>query len=264
MPNWCSNSLHFQGNPQRIAEVAEQILIKTESENEYGFSFNRIVPMPEELIFESGQNVDTQLSWLKLAEFPRLRLMQVEQYLHESDNTATDKLHFSVIYMLKHIFPDLKTYFSGCFKWESLLVEGMFAHFESNPEAATRFHYDLQLVLRLVENIRKYGHPTWYGWRLEHWGCKWNVDPDCTFVTVEEGDIWISWDTAWGPPTGILVEIAKRFPDLVFEARYLEEGMWFAGTYEGHEGALVDYPCTDDEVRDFAIEHFGCEYDDDD
>ncbi|ENS9579430.1 TPA: hypothetical protein ACE8FJ_000044 [Neisseria gonorrhoeae] len=30
MPNWCSNSLHFQGNPQRIAEVAEQILIKTD------------------------------------------------------------------------------------------------------------------------------------------------------------------------------------------------------------------------------------------
>lgn len=137
-------------------------------------------------------------------------------------------------------------------------------HFKQNPEIAARFGYDETFAKRIAENIRKYGHPTWYGWRLEHWGCKWDVDPDCTFVTVEEGDIWISCDTAWGPPTGILVEIAKRFPDLVFEARYLEEGMWFAGTYEGHEGALYDYPCTDDEVRNFAIEHFGCEYDDDD
>lgn len=40
--------------------------------------------------------------------------------------------------------------------------------------------------------------------------------------------------------------------------------MWFAGAYEGHEGALFDYPCTDDGVRDFATEHFGCEYDDED
>lgn len=37
MPNWCSNSLHLQGNPQRIAEVAEQILIKTDEG--YQFSF---------------------------------------------------------------------------------------------------------------------------------------------------------------------------------------------------------------------------------
>ncbi|MGS0922348.1 DUF1281 family ferredoxin-like fold protein [Neisseria gonorrhoeae] len=66
------------------------------------------------------------------------------------------------------------------------------------------------------------------------------------------------------PPEGIYRELAKRFPDVEFEAKYLEEGMWFAGTYEGHEGALFDYPCTDDGVRDFATEHFGCEYDDED
>ncbi|HHS1494901.1 TPA: hypothetical protein ACTC3N_001501 [Neisseria meningitidis] len=99
---------------------------------------------------------------------------------------------------------------------------------------------------------------------MANWGCKWDLDPDCTFVTVEESDIWISCDTAWGPPDRLYKEIAKRFPDVEFEAKYLEEGMWFAGSYEGHEGVLFDYPCEEDEVRDFAIEHFGCEYDDDD
>mgnify|MGYP001674568853 FL=1 len=31
--------------------------------------------------------------------------------------------------------------------------------------------------------------------------------------------------------------------------------MWFAGSYEGHEGALFEYPCEEDKVRAFAIEH---------
>ena len=52
MPNWCSNSLHFEGNPKRIAEVAEQILIKTEQG--YRFSFQYILPMPEELDITEG------------------------------------------------------------------------------------------------------------------------------------------------------------------------------------------------------------------
>ena len=62
---------------------------------------------------------------------------------------------------------------------------------------------------------------------------------------------------------GFTKKLPNVFPDVEFEAKYLEEGMWFAGSYEGHEGALFDYPCEEDEVRAFAIEHFGCEYDED-
>lgn len=259
MPNWCSNSLHFQGNPQRIAEVAEQILIKTEEG--YQFSFQHIEPMPEELNITEGSNSYMQQIWLQIAQQPEKKLNNLEQEMLEQ----RDKPFWPVPYRLPdNIFSKLKQYLSENFDWDNLTIGEVFAHFKQNPEIAARFGYDETFAKRIAENIRKYGHPTWYGWRLEHWGCKWDVDPDCTFVSVKEGDIWISCDTAWGPPTGILKEIAKRFPDLVFEARYLEEGMWFAGTYEGHEGALFDYPCTDDEVRDFAIEHFGCEYDDDD
>ncbi|ENW4475937.1 hypothetical protein IBS66_001092, partial [Neisseria gonorrhoeae] len=158
----------------------------------------------------------------------------------------------------------LKLYFSEKFDWDNLTVGEVFLHFEANSEVASRFRYDEPFAKRIAENIRQYGHPNWYDWRLANWGCKWDVNPDCTFVTVGESGIRISCDTAWGPPEGIYRELAKRFPDVEFEAKYLEEGMWFAGTYEGHEGALFDYPCTDDGVRDFATEHFGCEYDDED
>ena len=197
MPNWCSNSLHFQGNPQRIAEVAEQILIK--SDEGYQFSFQHIVPMPEELNLTEGSNSYMQQTWLQIAQQPEKKLTNLEQEMLEQH----DKPIWPVQYRLPdNIFSKLKQYLSENFDWDNLTIGEVFAHFKENPEIAARFGYDE------------------------------------TF--------------------------AKRFPDLVFEARYLEEGMWFAGTFEGHEGALFDYPCTDDEVRNFAIEHFGCEYDDDD
>ena len=258
MPNWCSNSLHFEGNPQRIAEVAEQILIKTD--DGYQFSFQHIVPMPEELILPEVPDSYMQLTWLQIAQQPEKKLINLEQEMLEQ----SDKSSWSVQYRLPdELFSELKQYFSEKFDWNNLTVGEVFTHFEDNAEVASRFRYDQQFAKRIAENIRQYGHQDWYDWRLANWGCKWDVDPDCTFVTVEESDIWISCDTAWGPPDRLYKEIAKRFPDLVFEAKYLEEGMWFAGSYEGHEGVLFDYPCEEDEVRAFAIEHFGCEYDED-
>lgn len=68
MPNWCSNSLHFEGNPERISEVAEQILIKTD--DGYQFSFQHIVPMPEELILPEVPDSYMQLTWLQIAQQP--------------------------------------------------------------------------------------------------------------------------------------------------------------------------------------------------
>ena len=256
MPNWCSNSLHFEGNPQRIAEVAEQILIKTEQG--YQFSFQHVLPMPKELDVTEGSESNRQLTWLQIGQQPQRKLIDLESQ-HQSDK----RNWFSLGRLPDHIFSEMKQYFSEKYDWANLTVGDVFFHFDENPEIATRFSYNKEFAMRLADNIQKYGHPTWYEWRNANWGCKWDVDPDSTFVTVEEENIWISCETPWCPPQGLYEEIAKRFPDLVFEAKYLEEGMWFAGSYEGHEGALLDYPCEEDEVRAFAIEHFGCEYDED-
>lgn len=68
MPNWCSNSLHFEGNSQRIAEVAEQILIKTD--DGYQFSFQHIVPMPEE---RGSTSLASQVTVLTITQSGRIK-----------------------------------------------------------------------------------------------------------------------------------------------------------------------------------------------
>lgn len=107
MPNWCSNSLHFEGNPERIAEVAEQILIKTD--DGYQFSFQHIVPMPEELILPEVPDSYMQLTWLQIAQQPEKKLINLEQEMLEQ----RDKSFWSVQYRLPdEIFSELKQYFS--------------------------------------------------------------------------------------------------------------------------------------------------------
>lgn len=184
MPNWCSNSLHFEGNPERIAEVAEQILIKTD--DGYQFSFQHIVPMPEELILPEVPDSYMQLTWLQIAQQPEKKLINLEQEMLEQ----RDKSSWSVRYRLPdELFSELKQYFSEKFDWDNLTVGEVFTHFEDNAEVASRFRYDQQFAKRIAENIRQYGHKDWYDWRMANWGCKWDVDPDCTFVTVGKSDI---------------------------------------------------------------------------
>ncbi|ENX3473033.1 hypothetical protein AB1R80_002075, partial [Neisseria gonorrhoeae] len=179
MPNWCGNSLHFQGNPQRIAEVAEQILIKTDKG--YQFSFQHIVPMPEELILPEVPDSYMQQTWFQIAQQPEKKLINLEREMLEQ----RDKSFWSVQYRLPdELFSELKLYFSEKFDWDNLTVGEVFLHFEANSEVASRFRYDGPFAKRIAENIRQYGHPNWYDWRLANWGCKWDVNPDCTFVTV--------------------------------------------------------------------------------
>lgn len=260
MPNWCSNSLHLKGEPQRIAEAAEQLLVKTE--NGYNFSFNHIVPMPAELNLDESWKVSMQQTWLRIAKRPKMLMTEMERdFRGVRDMNVCIPLFVSNL--IETVFPDLKQYFSEKYDWDSLTVGEVFDHFEQFPDIAVRFGYEQPLAQRISENISKYGHPNWYDWRLANWGCKWDVDPECTFVTVEDSNIWISCETAWGPPMAIFEEMVKRYPDLTFDAKYLEEGNGVAGTCEGHEGVLFDYPVPDEKIREFAIDVFGYEYDDD-
>ena len=250
MPNWCSNNIHLKANPQILDKVVKQILIK--DGEEYKFNFQHFLPMPKELDIEDSSKIYIQQSWLDIKQQPQRKFIELEEEIK-------NKYHMPV-----NIFSEMKQYFSELFDWSNLTVGEIFIHFEENPEIASRFYYFHDLANRIAENIEKYGHATWYGWRLSNWGCTWEVCDDSTYVTVGTEDIWINCDTAWGPPEGIYNEIARRFPDVEFEAKYFEDGMWFAGTYKGFEGALFEYPCKEEEVRAFAAEHFSYEYDEDD
>lgn len=196
MPNWCSNNIHLKANPQILDKVVKQILIK--DGEEYKFNFQHFLPMPKELDIEESSTSYIQQSWLDIKQQPQRKFIELEEEIK-------NKYH-----MPANIFSEMKQYFSELFDWSNLTVGEIFIHFEENPEIASRFYYFHDLANRIAENIEKYGHVTWYGWRLSNWGCTWDVCDDSTYVTVGAEDIWINCDTAWGPPE----ESIMKSPDV--------------------------------------------------
>ncbi len=113
-----------------------------------------------------------------------------------------------------------------------------------------------------LANVERHGHRSWYGWRIEHWGTKWEIGSDQQNI-VEENDstLVIQFETAWSPIHPVVLKLACRYPDLRFDLWYLDEGGGFAGrsTVQG-----CDYSDDELEWRQLAEEQFGWDFSDDD
>jgi len=94
-------------------------------------------------------------------------------------------------------------------------------------------------------NIEKYGHQDWYSWCNANWGTKWGAcDFDWTSFfddKMEEKAQYIGayFQSAWSPAEGLIKEISKQFPTLVFSLVYTEESHAFAGCSVFRDGKLL-------------------------
>ena len=76
--------------------------------------------------------------------------------------------------------------------------------------------------------------PNWYDWWVSNWGTKWNsYDGNVT-------DDGISFNTAWAPPTPVIVALAKQI-DKPLRMIYDESGMDFCGEVLAYpDGNFID------------------------
>jgi hypothetical protein len=72
--------------------------------------------------------------------------------------------------------------------------------------------------------------PSWYAWRIENWGTKWEVDAEITSHSLGDGWINIAFDSAWSPPLEAFYAWEAQSPETRnFNIRYVEWGMAFCG-----------------------------------
>lgn len=130
---------------------------------------------------------------------------------------------------LNHLFP--------CPEELSNTVSGWFGDSEEQKK----------LEDKQQENIKKYGHKDWYDWCYANWGTKWGA---CEFewnsFTQEDGKVEVGaeyigayFQSAWSPAEGLIKEISKQFPTLVFSLVYTEESHAFAGCSVFRDGKLL-------------------------
>lgn len=77
------------------------------------------------------------------------------------------------------------------------------AYLAAHPEI-DREEWDLGK--QAFHNIREFGCPTWYEWRIQNWGTKWNASG------AEVLDGRLSFLTAWNAPKQILQKLSVPFP----------------------------------------------------
>lgn len=104
------------------------------------------------------------------------------------------------------------------------------------------------------DNVDRYGHGDWYGWRIERWGTKWNADE--IRVRIDAGTVAFSFVTPNAYPKPILRDLSIAYPDLSFHVRYCDESCRRARDFilsKGRETRKLKRPPRDiaAEIEDF-------------
>jgi hypothetical protein len=107
----------------------------------------------------------------------------------------------------------------------------------------------------------------WYGWRVENWGTKWDIDVQgLEFAEFSDGTATISgwFDSAWSPPLDAFQAYSNENPDVDMELKYFEPGMSFVGVWDSAGGdaywdkleELLETTAEQDAVLHDLLEHF--------
>jgi len=76
--------------------------------------------------------------------------------------------------------------------------------------------------------IEKYGSANWYDWRIDNWGCKWDVEGEIV-GDFQKDLLRVEFESPWEPPRNWLKYVSIQFPNCKFLLKYREEGNQFAG-----------------------------------
>jgi hypothetical protein len=90
----------------------------------------------------------------------------------------------------------------------------------------------------------------WYNFNRDKWGTKWDVGvadkvryPETELQEETNTKLHYKFDTAWSPPTPVIEELSRQYPELEITLSYEEEGEW-GGEIEyldGEEVSVTEY-----------------------
>lgn len=232
MPNWVRNRIEFSGKQEDINKVLSFI-----KGNNDDFDFNKLIPMPESLNLTSGgyQNEAIVYALQKKPQDEREEIIQKlkqthagfygNYYLKATKYIDTERIVRAKENFEKELNGDDKTLFRDV-DYEKLEIKS----FE-----------DLGNVY--LNNILEYGYDTWYDWRCDNWGTKWNA------CDVYVGRDIIEFNTAWSCPLPVLNKLAELCyqHNIEFTGKWADEDM-------GCNTGIFESDCCGDEY------YFGYEY----
>ena len=103
---------------------------------------------------------------------------------------------------------------------------------------------------------------SWYDWRVNNWGCKWEIS-NPYIVDDEIDSIIFEFSTAWGPCVEAFRTWAERQEEVSFVLHYFEPGVGFVGSATFDDGIFdddfVSAATQYDTYKELAFDLFGYE-----
>lgn len=72
---------------------------------------------------------------------------------------------------------------------------------------------------------------SWWDWRIQHWGTKWEIDPDYISDHKDTDYISLGFSSAWSPPIEAYQALLKQEGITSIQANYFESGADFVGIF---------------------------------
>lgn len=210
MPNHVGNIVHMKGIGTR-----KELFIE-DDEGNVNLDFEKIIPMPQELLDSQSPMSDFEIDLAMKALFIRLSMMPRYQYNGE----------------YRKFLDALSTVSIGDVpKW----AEGQ------EVECCIR-------GLQYINNLIRYGYPSWYEWCTNMWGTKWNS----YWGSILNDDL-IKFITAWDIPQSIYIALSNMYPYDEITVDWFNEGGIFGQTryLDGEQIEEKVYKFTDDYYEEY-------------
>ena len=203
MPNHVMNRIYFDCSDEKAKEIMEAVMYdpKTEDEDVSGpgtFDFNRLIPMPPDLMIEAGSSTEQGIEIYLTAVNPDTK----DYDLPKMPKDKFDKL-------LRDLNGERRfTMYKPRLSEEEIQRYTMYSSFGKLANTGKQ----------AINNYINYGATTWYDWCINNWGTKWNsYDP---WKGEEKGLIF---STAWSAPHPVIEAMAKKYPDVFITHEWADE-----------------------------------------
>lgn len=214
MPNYCYNHI----------EASEKVLQEIYDKKQEKVTFEKLIPMPKTLLVEERGN------GLQIIVYA-LSKMESEERKYTLKNIMETN---------KTIGKNIEEYIKKNINTVNKFDEKNTSFDISDNEIELGIKDFKKLGETYISNILNYGQPSWYNWRIENWGTKW----DAIDSVGEPKKGFLDFDTAWSPAEGIMKKLCEKFPNEYIDWYYEEPGMDFAGHFiSDGMGGYVDNPC---------------------
>ena len=245
MPNWVTNIFTAKGTKDDIRQLLEAV-----KNEDSAFSFQKILPMPEELDVPKTSDEHKAVVYF-LSERLTKKPEELVNNKHVLDRVKKEN-GFEMLLGQPITTP-----------MEWLERNYAFLADESHYSEAEMENF-YQTGRTYISNEEKYGFTNWYDWCATNWGTKWDVEGATVSDVEETGDgmcqIGVQFNTAWAMPYGIFVRLSEMFPSVILSGRYADEdigsncGVWFG--INGMVGVR------EVNTKEFALEVLGYDTDD--